>query len=139
MKAAFSRAGAACSAAVLAGVLLIAGCGGAASRLANHVERGKAYLEQGDFAHASIEFRNAMQIAPKNPDVMLLAARAAEKLGKTRDAASLYQAVTDIAPDDIPGQAHANLGRLYALARVPTRRSAPSSRCWRSIPTTRIF
>ena len=117
MKAPFSPTGALLAA--LASVLLIAGCGGAASRLASHVQRGKDYFDKGDFTHASIEFRNALQIAPKNPEVMLLAGRTAEKLGKVRDAAGLYQALVDAAPDDVQGRA--NLGRLYAMAHAPDK------------------
>ncbi|HEY6927586.1 MAG TPA: tetratricopeptide repeat protein, partial [Steroidobacteraceae bacterium] len=117
MKTTFIPTGALRPLAILAGVLLIAGCGGAASRLASHVHRGKDYFAQGDFTHASIEFRNALQIEPKNLEVMLLAGRTAEKLGKVRDAAGFYQALVDAAPDDVQGRA--NLGRLYAMAHAP--------------------
>jgi tetratricopeptide (TPR) repeat protein len=118
MKAAFSRCGKACSVAVFASVLLT-GCGGAASRLASHMERGRTFFAQGDFTHASIEFRNAMQIAPKDVQARLMAAHAVEKLGQIRDAAGLYQAVIDSTPDNL--EARENLGRLFAFAGAPER------------------
>lgn len=119
MNAPFSPTGVIRPLAILTSVLLIAGCGGAASRLAAHVHKGKDYFARGDFTHASIEFRNALQIQPKNPEVMLLAGRTAEKLGKVRDAAGFYQAAVDAAPDDVQGRA--NLGRLYVMAHAPDK------------------
>jgi tetratricopeptide (TPR) repeat protein len=82
-------------AAVLAGMVVIAGCGGAQSRLESHLQRGRAYFDKSDYAHASIEFRNAMQIAPKDLTARMLTAGAAEKLGQLREAAALYQSVID--------------------------------------------
>lgn len=107
------------SLALAAAFLLIAGCGGAASRLQSHLQRGRAYLDQGDYAHANIEFQNALQIAPKDSTARLLAAQVAEKLGKPRDAAGLYQNIIDTTPDDVA--ARAGLGRLYVFARIPQK------------------
>jgi tetratricopeptide (TPR) repeat protein len=118
VKAAFGRR-MGYSMAVLVGTLIVVGCGGAASRLASHMERGRSYFAQGDFTHASIEFRNAMQIAPKDTAARLMAAHAAEKLGQVREAVGLYQSVVDAAPDDI--DARASLGRLFAFGGVPQR------------------
>jgi len=56
-------------------VVGVAGCGGSASRLTSHMQHGQAYFAAGDFAHASLEFRNALQIAPKNIPARLMAAR----------------------------------------------------------------
>jgi len=118
MKAVRRRYGVALSAAAVAGVL-VTGCGGAASRLASHVDRGKAYMTQGDFTHASIEFRNAMQIAPKDGSVRLLAGHAAERLGQIREAAALYQSVIDSDADNV--EARASLGRLFAFGGASQR------------------
>jgi tetratricopeptide (TPR) repeat protein len=119
MKAAPSRAVAAGYLAIAIATVIASGCGGAASRLASHMERGRKYYADGDFVHASIEFRNALQIAPKDNAARLMAGRTAESLGKAREAVGLYQAVIDSAPDDV--EAHARLGRLYALAGAPDR------------------
>jgi tetratricopeptide (TPR) repeat protein len=98
---------------VLSSLLVFAGCGGVASRLASHMDRGRNYFAAGDFTHASIEFRNAMQIAPKDRDARLMSARTAEKLGKLRDAVGLYQSLVDAAADDV--DAAAGLGRIFAF------------------------
>jgi tetratricopeptide (TPR) repeat protein len=99
--------------AALSCLLLIAGCGGAASRLAHHMERGREYYERGDFVHANVEFRNALQIAPKNVPVRLMAAHSAERLGQFRVAAGIYQSVVDSDPENV--EARANLGRLFVM------------------------
>lgn len=104
---------------VVAGILVVAGCGGAASRFQSHLQRGRAYMDKGDYAHANIEFRNAMQIAPQDTSALLLAGQAAEKLGQLRDAVGLYQSAIDLTPDG--AEARARLGRLYVFAGVPQR------------------
>jgi tetratricopeptide (TPR) repeat protein len=98
---------------VLSSLLVFAGCGGAASRLASHMDRGRNYFAAGDFTHASIEFRNAMQIAPKDREARLMAARTAEKVGQLREAVGLYQSLIDAAADDV--EAAAGLGRILAF------------------------
>jgi Flp pilus assembly protein TadD len=107
-----------CLALVVLGSLLAA-CGGAQSRFAAHMQRGENYFAAGDFAKANVEFRNAMQISPRNTDAALMAGRTAEKLGRIRDAAGLYQYVVDNAPDNV--EARANLSRLLALGGAPDR------------------
>ncbi|HUL19419.1 MAG TPA: tetratricopeptide repeat protein [Steroidobacteraceae bacterium] len=83
------------------------------------MQRGRAYFAQGDFTHASVEFRNAMQIAPKDVTARLMQARTAEKLGQIRDAAGLYQSVLDLQPDNL--EAQAGLGRLFVFGGAPER------------------
>jgi tetratricopeptide (TPR) repeat protein len=105
------------SATVAAAMLALSACGGAQSRFASHMKRGQEYYTQGDYTKASIEFRNAVQIEPKDVSARLAAGRAAEKLQHMREAYSLYQAVVDQAPDNI--EAHADLARLLVLSRSP--------------------
>jgi tetratricopeptide (TPR) repeat protein len=119
MKVAGRRHSRVCSLAILAGALVIAGCGGATSRLANYMERGRAYYAKNDFVHASIEFRNALQIAPKDVAARLMVAHTAEKLGQFREAAGLYQSIVDSTPDNI--EARASLGRIFTFVGVPER------------------
>ena len=99
--------------AVIACSVLTAGCGGAQSRLASHMQRGQTYYSKGDYAKASIEFRNALQIAPKDITAQVMVARVAEHLGQVRAAASLYQSVIDSSPGNI--DARVGLGRLLVL------------------------
>ena len=117
-KAAYGRGNFHCMVAVMC-ALVVVGCGGAASRFSSHMERGRSYFTAGDYTHASLEFRNAMQIAPKDLTARTMAARSAEKLGQVRDAVGLYQSVVDAAPDNI--DARASLGRIFAFGRAPQR------------------
>jgi len=95
----------------------LAGCGGAASRFKSHLDKGQEYYNKGDFAHASVEFRNATQIEPKNVTAVLMSAHAAEKLGKPRAAAGMYQFVIEQSPDNLDAQM--SLGRLFVLGGAP--------------------
>lgn len=90
---------------------LLASCGGAQSRFESHMKRGQGYFDHGDFDKASIEFRNAMQIEPKDLPARLMAATVTERLGHPREALGLFQSVLDTAPqNDI---ARRNVARLY--------------------------
>ena len=102
-----------------ASLAVLSGCGGAASRFNSHMSRGQQYYATGDYTHAGIEFRNAMQIDPKNVVALKMTAHNAEKLGRLREAAGLYQAAIDIAPDD--ADARADLGRLFVFGLAPDR------------------
>lgn len=77
------------------------------------MKRGHDYYRAGDYTHASVEFRNALQIDPKSESALLWQSEAAEQLGKVRDAAHGYQALLDQHPDNLV--ARARLGRIYAL------------------------
>jgi tetratricopeptide (TPR) repeat protein len=108
--------------AVVALLLLLASlsaCGGAESRRASHVARGKEYLASGRLEKARIEFANALQIRPADAEARYLSGYVAEKLGDPRGAAALYQGAIDADPDLI--QARAHLGRLYLLADLPQK------------------
>ncbi|HTV50585.1 MAG TPA: tetratricopeptide repeat protein [Steroidobacteraceae bacterium] len=96
---------------LLLGVL--SACGGAQSRLASHMSRGQQYFADGNFAKANVEFRNAMQLAPKSSAARIMAARTAESLARPRDAVGLYQSVLELDPDNL--EARTQLARLYVL------------------------
>jgi cellulose synthase operon protein C len=114
-----SRGGALRVAALVSCALVSVGCGGAQSRLASHMQRGEAYLADGNDAKASVEFRNAMLIAPRDLQARLMAGRAAEGLGRIREALGLYQSVLDIDADNIT--ARAGVARVMVLGNAPER------------------
>lgn len=97
--------------------IALAGCGGAQSRYASHMERGKEYFAAGNFDKAGVEFRNALQIQPKAPEALHLSGRVAERRGELRQAFGLYQAATDA--DYLP--AREDLGRVFLLGGEPER------------------
>ena len=100
-------------------VLLLTGCTGAEARRQSYIERGQTYFAQGDYTRASIEFRNAMQVSPKDPQARLLAGETAERLGRYRDAAGLFQSVVESNPDN--AQARVDLGQIFDFGGVPER------------------
>ncbi|HLB96869.1 MAG TPA: tetratricopeptide repeat protein, partial [Acetobacteraceae bacterium] len=81
------------------------------------MRRGQDYYQNGDFAKAGVEFRNAMQIDPKDPQARIMAARTAEKLGQLRNAYGLLQSVVEEHPDN--AAARTALGRLLITAGEP--------------------
>ncbi|HTU65460.1 MAG TPA: tetratricopeptide repeat protein, partial [Steroidobacteraceae bacterium] len=98
---------------------LLSACGGAQSRLASHLERGNEFYADGSFQKASVEFRNALQIDPKNAEAQLMNGRVAERLGDFREAMRAYQAVAALHPDQPAGPAA--VGRLYVFGGMPDR------------------
>jgi tetratricopeptide (TPR) repeat protein len=92
----------------------LGGCGGAQSRFDAHMKRGQEYFAADDYSRASVEFRNAMQIEPRNAAARIMAARTFEKQTKLREAIGLYQSAVDLAPDN--SEASANLARLLIFA-----------------------
>lgn len=100
-------------------LLLLAACGGASSRLQDHMSRGRDFLAQENVEKARVEFGNALQIAPEDPEARYYSGVVAERLGKPRDAVGMYQAAIDKRPDY--DQARAALGRVFVLGGVPDR------------------
>lgn len=104
---------------VVAVVALLAGCGGAQSRYASHMSRGSDFFEDGNFEKARVEYSNALQILPNDADGRYKLGRTMEKLGKLREAASMYQGAIDSDADH--AGARAALGRVFVFAGAPQR------------------
>ena len=90
--------------------LVLAACGGAQARKAKHLAKGQAFLSAGNYDKARVEFQNALQIAPADPEARYETGVVDEKLGKIREAGQFYQATIDVSPD--------HLGARTALARL---------------------
>lgn len=94
-------------------------CGGAEARKARHLEKGQSHLAAGSFEKARVEFQNALQIAPLDPEARFEMGVVDEKLGKIREAASFYQGTLDVSPEHLG--AHTNLARLYIFSSAPDK------------------
>ena len=94
--------------------LLLAACGGAQARKVKHLAKGQAFLTAGNYDKARVEFQNALQIAPADPDARFETGVVDEKLGRTREAGQFYQATIDVSPDHVG--ARTALARLYLFA-----------------------
>jgi tetratricopeptide (TPR) repeat protein len=106
-----------CTCAVILLAVVAAGCGGAESRKAKHVQKGDAFLAAGNLEKARVEFRNALQIAPTDSQVRYDNGVVDEKLGNMREAAQFYQGAIDTNADNV--RARASLGRLYLFSGAP--------------------
>ncbi|HWM70080.1 MAG TPA: tetratricopeptide repeat protein, partial [Steroidobacteraceae bacterium] len=98
---------------VLALSCSLGGCGGAQSRYESHMKRGQAYFDQGDYSKANIEFRNALQILPRDPAGMLGAGETLVHLERYREAFADFQVVLDADPQNL--EARRQLSRLLIL------------------------
>lgn len=103
----------------LALTVSLSGCGGAESREARHMEKGREYFAAENFDKARVEFRNALQINPESAEARYMTGRALERLGSLRDAAQMYQGAIDA--DTQHGGARASLGRMLVFAGAPAR------------------
>ena len=81
-------------------ILLASGCsrGGSSSAVADHVSRGDAFAAKKEFRAATIEYRNALQIAPTAGDPRLKLAQAYEALGELDNALREYVRAADALP-----------------------------------------
>jgi tetratricopeptide (TPR) repeat protein len=95
------------------------GCGGAQERKAKHMDKGETYLAAGNFDKARVEFRNVLQIDPKDPQALYRLGVIEEGAGKPSQAAKFYQAAIDLSPDSVG--ARAGLARLYLFSGAPER------------------
>ena len=84
--------------AVAVSLVVLSACGGAEARRAKHLEKGKSYLNAGNFEKARVEFQNALQIAPMDPEARFENGVVDEKLAKIREAAQFYQGTLDVSP-----------------------------------------
>jgi tetratricopeptide (TPR) repeat protein len=100
-------------------VVTLSACGGAQARKARHLEKGQTFLAAGNFEKARVEFQNALQLAPLDPEARFEMGVVSEKLAKQRESASFYQGTLDVSPDHLG--AHRNFARLYLYAGQPVK------------------
>jgi tetratricopeptide (TPR) repeat protein len=94
--------------------VMVSGCGGARARFTSHLQRGQGFLASGNLDKASVEFRNAAQIEPKNAQALYFNGRVAEARGNIREAYGFYQAALDADPTYVA--ARAGTGKMLVFA-----------------------
>jgi tetratricopeptide (TPR) repeat protein len=99
--------------------LLLGACGGAQSRKAGYIQHGQKYYASGNYDKARLEFRNAVQIDPKDANARFMLGQIAEKTGDVRGALGQYQAALNADPRQ--AGARAALGRLYLFGGLPDK------------------
>jgi tetratricopeptide (TPR) repeat protein len=94
-------------------VLLMAGCGGAESRKAKYLEKGRAYIAQENYDKAMVELKNVLQIDPKHAEAYYLIGQAEEARQNWQQAFGSYSKAVDLDPSHL--DARARLGRIYLV------------------------
>jgi tetratricopeptide (TPR) repeat protein len=105
--------------AVLAVVLTLGGCSSSQARFEGYMARGQRYFAAGNLDKANVEFRNALQIEPRNVDALYFNGRLAERRGNIREAIDFYQAALDLEPKD--DRARASLAKVFVLGGASQR------------------
>lgn len=100
--------------AVLLATLALAGCGGAQERAAEHLTRGKQFLQQKNYPKAKIEFKNVLQINPKSSVGYYYLGRVAEAQHHWRRAFGGYQRALSLDPKYLA--ARRRVARILLLA-----------------------
>ncbi len=95
----------------------MAACGGAEGRKQKYLDQADASFQKQDFEKARINYKNVLQIDPKDAKGREGYARTLEKLKDWRGAVGQYRAIVEDDPKNLP--AKIKLGQLYLLARAP--------------------
>ena len=98
---------------MLLGVLLL-GCDSPEECAQSYYEKGKVLLEKGDPVKASLEFRNSLKAQEGFVPALYSLGVAEEMTGRLDNAAKLFLAVTERAPDHI--NARVQLGTIYLMS-----------------------
>lgn len=94
---------------LLAGLLV--SCGGKEERKAKYLERGKAYMAEKNYDKARVEFKNVMQIDPKDARGRLYLGELEEKGENWAKAFAAYKKAVELDPDLI--EARVRVARFY--------------------------
>ena len=74
------------------------GCQGEKGKADSHFKEGKAYFSSGQYQKAQIEFLNATQMAPDNPDAWFYLGETMTRLGNAREAFQAYSRAETLEP-----------------------------------------
>ncbi len=100
-------------------VQLLTACGGAEDRKAKYFERGMELYEQGNYVKAKLEFKNVLQIDPKDAEGHYMFGLIMEKEQNWRQAYALFLRAVELNPNHVGALTH--LGRLYAMSGSPEK------------------
>lgn len=94
---------------------VVVSCASKEEKKASHLQKGKAYFEKGEYKAAEIEFKNAIQIDPKDIAANLQLGETYMKIGDPQRAFRQYLNVMEIDPENI--DASLKLAAFYMLAK----------------------
>ncbi|MCB1761186.1 MAG: tetratricopeptide repeat protein [Gammaproteobacteria bacterium] len=100
--------------------LLLTACGGnKQDSKAEYFARGMELYRQGNFVKARLEFKNVLQIDPKDVESHYMFGQIEEREQDWRSAYALFTRALELDPTHVGVQIH--LGRIYALAGAPDK------------------
>ena len=87
-----------------AAALLQCGCGTPQQKQARHMATGKRYLERKDYAHAVLEFKNAVKLTPKDAEPYYQLGLTYLQAGDFRTAVAHLMKATELNPKHVGAQ-----------------------------------
>ena len=98
---------------LLLALLTLFSCSGAEDRKSSYLEKGDKLFEQGNYEKAQLEYKNALQIDPKDANAHFKLAKTSENLKNWRPALQHYLAVLQL--DENHVEARVKLAQIYLL------------------------
>jgi len=83
------------------GLIFLVGCSSSEERAENHYKRGLELVEEGEFAKASLEFRNALKLKSDHTDALFAFGEVQESQGEIQSAFRIYNSVAEQAKDHV--------------------------------------
>jgi Tfp pilus assembly protein PilF len=103
--------------------VVLGGCSASPEeKKAKHLQRAQAYFEKGQYQEAVLEYRNVVQVDPKNADAHYKLALAYLKVGGMPGLQGAFEGLSKtVELDPSNRDAQLKLGELYLLAREPAK------------------
>jgi tetratricopeptide (TPR) repeat protein len=102
-------------------IFLMAGCSAAIAQSGQDrsmVRQGNRHYNEGNYAEAELDYRRALEADPENARALFNLGNALYRQGRYDEAASLFDALTRLAPSDINlASAYHNLGNSHLGAQ----------------------
>jgi tetratricopeptide (TPR) repeat protein len=99
--------------------VVLAGCGGAGERKAEHLAKAIGFFEANNTEKAIVEFKNVLQIDPKTAKPYYYLGRIEEQKQNFPEAFGLYQKAVELDPNYRDAQF--KLAQFFALSRQPDK------------------
>jgi tetratricopeptide (TPR) repeat protein len=90
------------------------GCGGSEERKAEYLEKANQFFSEENYEKAQLEYKNALQIDPKDIEARYQLGLVLEKRGQWKPAMSQYRAV--LQQDENHAGANIHVGQIYLLS-----------------------
>ena len=86
---------------ILSVAVIFQGCSSDEKKALNFLEEGKAYFEEGDFAKAKIQFKNAIKLMPQSIEANDLLSKSQLKLSEHNEAFQTFLRLEQLDPENL--------------------------------------